>query len=361
MVLWSYTVEEMTRVGHTPQTPHFVVLRDLTMLTLSTFFLGSYLSLLLERVEGRLRRLHGSRPTPSIAAYLQYSDVLQNVLGFIAGGAALDMVTSALDTLGEGPTFAVLVSNVMATLFVTAAACWYIAHGGRGGIGESREDMERYFITSSSAFFVGWMWLVVARDVVTIVGEMLLAILSVPLGEKALQQEATQGFAQVLSVLIFCPGFSAAFVVWQVGTHSETPWPCATGTHSVPATLHTRWAMATPPQGSHWCHCTSLAPGPAFASSHPFLLNPCSPSVTRRAPLRQGWLHTFMGVGVGNNQPPAGREVSAVAVFQAVKGAHSTRARAAAVVTARSAALALEDAARGAASGDVRRQCREMI
>jgi len=125
------------------------------------------------------------------------------------------VITTAVRSLGEGPTLPVVLSNVVTTLSLTIGACTYIAKGGGGKIGENRDEIERYFIVSSFAFFIGWMWFVVARDAVVVFCEIILKLFSLAMGEDGVEAQPVQRGAEVVSVLLVCPALTAAFVLWQ--------------------------------------------------------------------------------------------------------------------------------------------------
>ena len=74
--------------------------------------------------------------------------------------------------LAQAPTLSVALLNVLITLLLTGGACAYIGKAGSGVLSESREAVERYFAVSSFAFFIGWMWLILARDVVVLFCEV---------------------------------------------------------------------------------------------------------------------------------------------------------------------------------------------
>ena len=139
-----------------------------------------------------------------IGAAIRYSDVLQNLLAFVCGCLFTDVITTAFSSLNAGPTPPVFVANVCITLGFTLGASLYLAASKDHTISADREDVEAFFLVNSAAFFVGWMWLVVARDLVTMVGLAFRWLLS-PFGVTGANDDAVQ----FVAVLIAAPACTA--------------------------------------------------------------------------------------------------------------------------------------------------------
>ena len=87
---------------------------------------------------------------------------------------------------------------------------------------------EAYFIVNSASFFVGWMWFVVASDLVTLVG------LALRQGLAALASSATahsnalvehDDKTQLLAVALGCPAFTYGVVRLQMVLYARTEPP----------------------------------------------------------------------------------------------------------------------------------------
>lgn len=201
MVLWYHTAFQFATAG-TDGASEFAKTNLLACFTLVTFFVGSLLSHRLEQVETYLRGMQKLHPAAWRGAVIRFSDVLQDLLGFVAGCLTTDVITKLFSSLNEGPTPAIFATNVAITIFWTLAATFYLSRTGNVTIDTAadRDSVEAFFIVNSMAFFVGWMWLVVARDLVTMVG-LVLRLLLTPFGVSTAQDHVTQ----LAAVLLSCP------------------------------------------------------------------------------------------------------------------------------------------------------------
>ena len=170
MVLWYHTAFQFATAG-TDGASEFAKTNLLACFTLVTFFVGSLLSHRLEQVETYLRGMQKLHPAAWRGAVIRFSDVLQDLLGFVAGCLTTDVITKLFSSLNEGPTPAIFATNVAITIFWTLAATFYLSRTGNVTIDTAadRDSVEAFFIVNSMAFFVGWTRLVVARDLVTMV------------------------------------------------------------------------------------------------------------------------------------------------------------------------------------------------
>ena len=205
MVLWYHTAAHYASAG-TDGASNFAKTNLLACFTLVTFFFGSLLSLKLEQAEEYLRGLQRQAPASWRAALVRYSDVLQNLLGYVCGCLSTDVITEVFSSLNDGPTLAVFITNLGITAASTLICAFYLSHSGTASIAitnngdADRDQVEAFFITNSMGFFVGWKWLVVARDLVTMVGLLLRGLLS-PFGVTSAQDHVTQ----LAAVLLACP------------------------------------------------------------------------------------------------------------------------------------------------------------
>ena len=212
MVLWYHTAAQFTTAG-TAGASEFAKTNLLSCFTLVTFFVGSLISHRLEQGEDYLRSIQRAHPAAWRGALIRYSDVLQNLLGFVAGCLTTDIITKLFLSLNEGPTPSVFLANLGITVAWTFAAGFYLSRTGEIAIDASadRDKVEAFFIVNSMGFFVGWMWLVVARDLVTMVGFALRLVLS-PFGVTSAQDQVTQ----LAAVLLACPFLTLAVGWLQV-------------------------------------------------------------------------------------------------------------------------------------------------
>ena len=94
----------------------------------------------------------------------------------VAGCAWVDVVLNLFDSLRDDPSPTVLLLNGGVSLLVAAfAIAWFAVTGNSTGSNagnnadaginnEDRAQIEKYFVSNSLAFFVGWVWLVAHRN-----------------------------------------------------------------------------------------------------------------------------------------------------------------------------------------------------
>jgi len=135
--------------------------------------IGSYLSVILEKLESRTKRLvtkiGASKAVSEQLAkgLLAAIDMIQDTLGYVAGCAFTDLIGEVFDSLGYAPYPSVIAKNIAVTVGITVAVVYWMAATDADysiSDGTNREEVERYFITNSAAFFVGWTWLTVIRN-----------------------------------------------------------------------------------------------------------------------------------------------------------------------------------------------------
>ena len=102
-------------------------------------------------------------------AVKELSDLMQASMAWVVGCAWVDLVTATFPSLHATPSTLVVAVNMLVAFGVLALAVIWFALSGTSyatlDITDDRESVEKYFLTSSLSFFVGWVWLVVARDV----------------------------------------------------------------------------------------------------------------------------------------------------------------------------------------------------
>ncbi|EOD38302.1 hypothetical protein EMIHUDRAFT_440159 [Emiliania huxleyi CCMP1516] len=99
-------------------------------------------------------------------ALVEFSNLAQATLGWVAGCAWTDVVCDLVPTLYAKPTLHVALQNLAVTLALTAGCVLWLClvGGGDGAISKDRAQSERAFISGAMAFFVGWGWVLVLRD-----------------------------------------------------------------------------------------------------------------------------------------------------------------------------------------------------
>jgi len=108
------------------------------------------------------------------------SDMIQSTLSFVVGCAWSDIVTLLFITLGEPPSPVVFMKNVGVCIGLTILVSLFIISTGQTSSlsdASSREATEAFLMINGAAFFVGWTWLVVIRDLHAQYNRMLEASL----------------------------------------------------------------------------------------------------------------------------------------------------------------------------------------
>ena len=135
-------------------------------------FAGALLSVRLEELEKQIDAHLG----PAGGVAIELSNLVQSVLAYVTGCACSDWVTFAFPSLSAPPASAgVIVANVaLCAALVLLCVAWLVATGESGQLDTSmqtdREAMERFFLTNSMAFFVGWNLFVVSQNLIIPVG-----------------------------------------------------------------------------------------------------------------------------------------------------------------------------------------------
>ena len=117
-----------------------------------------------------------------VRAMVEFSNLVQGTLGWVAGCAWTDVATNLFPTLSAPPSVVVLLANVLVALALSAAAVlWLVVTGEDPNTVPwdsllKREDVEQYFITGAASFFVGWAWVLVVRDVFLPIGDAFGAL-----------------------------------------------------------------------------------------------------------------------------------------------------------------------------------------
>lgn len=137
-------------------------------------FAGAMFSAALELMEIRIKssspKLAAGHRDLVVEAACSFSDLVQAAMSWVAGCAWLDVAIVIFPTLSEAmpPDIDVLAINVLLALAAAAfAVAWFVVTGEPVYGGDdiaSRATVERFFVSNSFSFFVGWVWLVVARN-----------------------------------------------------------------------------------------------------------------------------------------------------------------------------------------------------
>jgi len=148
------------------------------------------------------------------AAFNQFIVLLESTLAFVAGGAWCNAV-GVWSSQDAYPTVEVVLSDFALACGLTLfAISWLVLTEQTGSIDEDRkskrEEVEKFFVTNSLAFLVGWGWVVVLRD--------LTVALTGVLGDSyAAVGAATQTFL----VLLFGPVLSVVLIKTKASGFSK--------------------------------------------------------------------------------------------------------------------------------------------
>ena len=112
-----------------------------------------------------------------------------------------------------GPSLDVLIWNILLAAGWTLLASAYLAASASRRSAD-RDAVERYFLVNSGAFFVGWMWFVVAQDVITVFGIFFRAACG-PLG-------LSVGLTQLIAMMIGAPAVTAGALWLQLALEQRT-------------------------------------------------------------------------------------------------------------------------------------------
>ena len=172
---------------------------------------------------------------------LTYSDLLQDTLSWVAGCAWVDVILASFASLSDPtPTFETLASNCVTSALVAAlAVAWFVVtgqagDGGTGAIEASRETVERYFVSNSFAFFVGWVWLVTGRNAFAQVERVSEEAME--LGIAAMGWHVRPALGDYLVALLWAPAFT--FVVFWAQNRAVAAIAAAHGGVDIGAAVH---------------------------------------------------------------------------------------------------------------------------
>mmetsp|Transcript_91199 Transcript_91199/g.273874 ORF Transcript_91199/g.273874 Transcript_91199/m.273874 type:complete len:252 (-) Transcript_91199:202-957(-) len=111
--------------------------------------------------------------------------VLESTFGWVTGCAWTNFVRASLDSLDEYPTATVFFLDLIYSIAVTCVMFVWLVWKARfdgdtkdetaSEVGESgdREYVERYFLTTSMCYFVGWCYITLIRDLTTVLAVAL--------------------------------------------------------------------------------------------------------------------------------------------------------------------------------------------
>eukprot|EP00966_Prymnesium_polylepis_P222056 5137850-Prymnesium_polylepis.1 len=137
-------------------------------------------------------------------------------MSWVAGCAWIDVVTTEFSSLGEDPTLPVFLANVgISALLFVVAVVWFVVTGTTTtvAVDANRAQVERYFVTNSFAFFVGWVWLVACRNALALVetvGEDWTHRLE---GKPGSSLHLERWYGDFLVTVLWAPGLTV-FIFW---------------------------------------------------------------------------------------------------------------------------------------------------
>ena len=206
-------------------------------------YLGTLLSTYLERMENGLLQWQQERGAPNAAdqngkmpavrtagqcnansgtgltsdvsnlsfekACKQFSDLLQASVAWVVGCAWVDVVVATFPSLDAYPSLQITAWNgLVAVAVLLLAVLWFALSGTTYdlGISDDRDSMEKYILTSSLSFFVGWVWLVFVRNVFG--AAQLLAEGAAKRLNARHQLELHSSTADLAAVFVLCPLFT---------------------------------------------------------------------------------------------------------------------------------------------------------
>jgi hypothetical protein len=215
---WYFSLKHLVGLGMVGGVSDGTRTEMLILWAFTIFFFGTVLSTKLERWEDRLRRrLKKSKPGTWLHsltnASIDFSNTAQEVLGYVAGCSALDVVLATFSSLNLQPSWGILLSNLAVALGWTATALAYLTFNGRGegsilNLGAAflrrpdRDTVERFFVTTAMSYFVGTTWLTVASDLITHTARALELSLGTPPGERGGVMAALALFLPCFTILV---------------------------------------------------------------------------------------------------------------------------------------------------------------
>jgi hypothetical protein len=145
-------------------------------------------------------------------ASIEFSNLMQSTLGWVAGCAWTDVMTDLFPALGSSPSLGVILANVGASSLLTLLALSYLVLTGDANAAvdlRNRAHVEKQFATGAMAFVAGWGWVLVIRDLFYPLGATLQGLLGHTIGQFVHFDPARVG--QLLSVLLFAPSLTVFF------------------------------------------------------------------------------------------------------------------------------------------------------
>jgi len=212
MVLWYYTINNALffYVPTGTSTSHPLAIELQTLYAIGISSLGATVSTKLELWEIHIKG-RGWRPA-QVESLVGFSDLTQSTIGYVVGCACSDTITTVFTSLNAAPTPDVLVKNILITGALTAAVVYYLLVANASyelTNAADRDATERYFTVNSAAFFVGWTWLVVSRN---LFAQFALALeFGFDEIETRFDLNVPKGLADVVAVLLYSPVLTAFF------------------------------------------------------------------------------------------------------------------------------------------------------
>ncbi|KAL1510939.1 hypothetical protein AB1Y20_005767 [Prymnesium parvum] len=140
---------------------HHVLLRIYLLYAFTATLFGALLCSILENLEGVAKRVFTNQVL--LSSYIQLSDLLQLVLGFLNSHSYTALAQLYFEFLGAEPTmYETLLTLLVAVFFTLFAMVWLILTGTTQDINTEqltdRESVEKQFVASSLYFANGWIW-----------------------------------------------------------------------------------------------------------------------------------------------------------------------------------------------------------
>lgn len=167
-MLWEAVMREQAKSG----TDGNASKRILFYYAISITFFGSLLTSTLEDFEGRLRRREAEDPgNKHRASVIILSDLLQSTAAYVVANAWTFVCWDTFTSLSAPPSMWAIGANVTITLSAVALALgWFVATGDTrklaAGEGAEAGAVQRFFVSNTMAFFVGWVCVIVLRQLV---------------------------------------------------------------------------------------------------------------------------------------------------------------------------------------------------
>jgi hypothetical protein len=148
---------------------------------------------------------------------LEFSNMVQSVLAWLAGCAGSGFISYSFDSIGADPSLEVLLTNVGLTLALTLlCVVWLILSGESTGLddgeGADREEVEKFFITNAMGFFIFGGALTVGKQIVVPTGMYVEGLL-----ESSGLAGDHSDIGERVTVLLMVPAFAVIAIKSALG------------------------------------------------------------------------------------------------------------------------------------------------